>query len=507
MHNNDEDQVTKIASMLDSSEQHQEGFCLISDESDAGEFSENKIEVIDNQDGLTIEKDGETEFQNDKSSSDVCESEDDEVVLPKIELPKPQYEFFNDISAFCFSQQGESHVKKGVPCQDRCGMRIVNNRIIIVAISDGVGSCALSDYGADVAVNSSLTYLENYFIEEMKDSSFSFDEPSKMGKALREMMQYALSSVEKRAIEMEQLVYSFQSTLTVAVYDGKTLYFAHAGDDGILALNAEGTYAMVTARHKGDEASSVYPLQSQNTWQFGKIADVVAFVMATDGVLDAFVRPYAEKNRIYYPFIEPVFYSAQNSVEDSRATCDDWYEFMASESYRKSVTDDLTFAGVVNQKDILISPKPIFDISEWNKKTEEYEKRRREALYPKDDKQKPRTDSASDTNGTKPHEKFTQTYESTKRPTGVNYRKIDRPVGMGQRTSSAGRDFSEMGNQASEIIKKTSETLEEAAVISAGFLAGGMICLGEALEMVSQEMETRRKNRRQDNSSNNHIED
>lgn len=321
----------------------------------------------------------------------------EEVVVPAHELPQPQYEFVNDISAFCFSQQGESHIKKETPCQERCGMKVIDGSIIVAAIADGVGSCALSDYGAEVAVNSSLDYLEKYFSEEMRSDGFEFDNPSHMGKALREMMQFALSSVEKKAIEMEQLVYSFQSTLTVGVYDGKTLYFAHAGDDGIVVLNTEGTYAMVTTRHKGDEASSVYPLQSKNTWQFGKVDNTVAFVMATDGVLDAFVRTAVENNRVYYPFIEPVFYSPQNNINDVKMVCDDWYEYMASEKYRRSVTDDLTFVGIVNQSQIQNSQKPLFDINEWTKKTEEYEKRRKEALYPKkEDKQKTKELSGSD---------------------------------------------------------------------------------------------------------------
>ena len=143
---------------------------------------------------------------------------------------------------------------------------------------------------------------------------------------------------------------------------------------------------------------------------------ITTIAWGLDGEVNyAFVRPYAEDNRVYYPFIEPVFYSVQNNIADSKATCDDWYEFMASESYRKSVTDDLTFVGVVNQKDILKSQKPVFDIGEWNKKTEEYEKRRREALYPKDDKQKLRVDSKIGTHDTKAGMESNQMHENKKR--------------------------------------------------------------------------------------------
>lgn len=431
--------------------------------------------------------------------------EEDEVTLPIINLPPPQYEFVNDISAFCFSQQGESHIKKESPCQDRCGIKVINGSIVIVAIADGVGSCALSDYGADIAVNSSLDYLEDYFTEAMQTDGFEFNNPSCMGKVLREMMQFALSSVENKATEMEQLVYLFQSTLTVGIYDGKTLYFAHAGDDGIVALNMEGTYAMVTTRHKGDEASSVYPLQSQNTWQFGKVDNTVAFVMATDGVLDAFVRPSVEGNRVYYPFVEPVFYSAQNNINEVKVVCDDWYEYMASEKYRNSVTDDLTFAGVVNQSQIQNAKKPVFDINEWAKKSAEYEKRRKEALYPKkEEKQKPKVVLESGDVGEKNH---TTSNDGKGRPTGTKYRRVEGKDSIGYRVRTLDYDVSKVESQTSEFWKKTGEALEEVAGISAGILAEGMICFGDHLGKVSKEIESRRKNRKQDNGSKHNTED
>lgn len=311
-----------------------------------------------------------------------------ESVLPPIILPDPSYAFLHNISILCFSQQGESHIKNNVPCQDRSGFKLINDKIIVAAIADGVGSCALSDYGAEIAVNSSLMFLEEYFNKEMKQKGFKFDDSPRMGQILREMMLYATDCVEKRSMELQQFSYSFQSTLTVAVYDGNTLYFAHAGDDGIVAQNQKGIYAMVTSRHKGEEVSSVYPLQSKNTWQFGKVNDVVAFMMATDGVLDAFVRPAAENNRIYYPFVEAVFYDIQKNEEDVKKNCRDWYEYMASESYRKSVTDDISFVSVVNHEAIQKSVKPYFKRQEWDKQTKKYEKKRKAALYPSDSKTK-----------------------------------------------------------------------------------------------------------------------
>lgn len=307
--------------------------------------------------------------------------ETEERKMPSISLPEPTSGYVNDISVFCITQQGESHIKNEIPCQDRSEFRWVNDKILIAAIADGVGSCPLSDYGAETAVKSSLDFLEQYFQTAMKKSDFIFDVPAQMKAALSGAMQYAYDSVEKRAEELEVSQYTMQSTLTITIYDGTTIYFGHAGDDGVVALNKDGIYAMVTSRVKGEEASSVYPLQSKR-WFYGKVNDTVAFVMATDGVLDAFVRPLAENNRVYYPFVEPVFYTSQTDPESAKLNCQDWNEYLSSPAYRKAVTDDITFVGIVNQAAIKTSNKPVFDDKEWNRQSEEYRRRRMAVLYP-----------------------------------------------------------------------------------------------------------------------------
>lgn len=307
--------------------------------------------------------------------------ETEERKMPPISLPEPISGYVNGISVFCITQQGESHIKNEIPCQDRSEFRWVNDKILITAIADGVGSCPLSDYGAETAVKSGLDFLEQYFQIETKKSDFVFDVPAQMKAALSGAMQCAYDAVEKRAEELEVSQYTMQSTLTITIYDGITLYFGHAGDDGVVALNKEGIYAMVTSRIKGEEASSVYPLQSKQ-WFYGKVNDTVAFVMATDGVLDAFVRPLAENNRVYYPFIQPIFYTSQTDPESAKLNCQDWNEYLSSPAYRKAVTDDITLVGIVNQASIKTSKEPVFDDKEWNRQSEEYSRKRMAALYP-----------------------------------------------------------------------------------------------------------------------------
>lgn len=288
----------------------------------------------------------------------------------------------NTIGAFGFSSRGESHKERNLPGQDANSIKIVNHNYntIIASIADGVGSAALSHYGSSIATKTATDYLAKIFhtsdIRNMADKQ--------IGDHIREAMRRACEEVSKEAESKEQLEYSYQSTLTIAMYDGNNLYFGHIGDDGIVALTKKGELELITKRHKGEECSSVYPLQAgEKKWQVGKVMDVDGFVMATDGVLDAFVRDEVEENRVYYPLIEPALKGNQGTIrkkpEDFEAAGQDYLNYMNSDYFRKQVTDDITFITCVNPERILQNPYK-FDKDAWDKATEAYTRKRKMAL-------------------------------------------------------------------------------------------------------------------------------
>lgn len=326
-----------------------------------------------------------------------------EPVIPPLELPAPAADYQNDISVFGFSQQGASHIEKDVPCQDRYGFRFIGRSLLIAAIADGVGSCALSDYGSAEAVCACLDFLETELSQAMQDPSFSLSGAT-MGVILRKAMRHTYDQVERKAEEMEQLLYSFQSTLTCCVYDGLTLFYAHVGDDGIVVVKKDGQYGMITTRHKGDEASSVYPLQARQ-WEpnktfsntvYGMCENVVSFLMVTDGVLDSFVLSEVEQCRVFYPFMRAFVSNKLENIAQTIELCHDFYARMASEHYRRNVTDDITVICVVNQAVAHASVPPSFDQKEWDRSRQEAASRRRAALYP------PKTQMPAPANPTKP---------------------------------------------------------------------------------------------------------
>ncbi len=324
-----------------------------------------------------------SEEVREKTGEETSEETGKEPRLPRIpEESKPFMGMRQGIAYWGFSQKGESHKKNGLPCQDRCRVLVSGGDfpIIIAAIADGVGSCALSHYGAAIAVELSTAFLKEQ-LDACPDKKFDDRE---IGDLLRETMQYAYDSVRQAAEELEQLEYSFQSTLTIALYDGTALYVSHAGDDGVVALTEEGELELVTSRIKGEEASSVYPLQAgPGYWQVFKVDGYVnGFVMATDGVLDAFVRGEKEGNKVYYPFIQPAFETEQKNRREVEEVRDFYYDYMAGKEYRRTVTDDLTLVVVTNQNELDEKKFPVFDEEAWRMETREYQEKVKAALYP-----------------------------------------------------------------------------------------------------------------------------
>ena len=286
-----------------------------------------------------------------------------------------------DIYAYAISQQGSAHVLAGQPCQDASATTWVLSSdgvtgYQISAIADGVGSCLLSQRGSAEAVEKVTEYLSSE-LQNMTD-------PDDTGilTLLEQAFNYAEEDVEILADREMMSVLEYDTTLTVTVYRGDgSLWYGHSGDGGVVALYADGTYGMLTHRHKGDEANSVFPLRFQEDWEFGKASKpAAAFAMMTDGVLDAHVGNELYDNRVYFPFFKLVLTALPESGAENEMHREHMAGILSSSEFRRRVTDDITLVRVMNSVLVTLLPSVEFDMEKWEQQTREVNERIQQEL-------------------------------------------------------------------------------------------------------------------------------
>ena len=277
------------------------------------------------------------------------------------------------ISYLGFSMQGYSHCESNIKCQDKCAIRVMglSKQYVVAAIADGLGSCAFSDEGAAVAVSSALDEINKFFAKEENptDDDIIF--------TLKQSMRIANENVRRYADQKEEELDDYYSTLTIVIYDGKDAFITHAGDDGVVVLANSGFYGLVTTRHKGDTVNSVIPLQGETNWEFMIVRDIVGVVMATDGVLDAFVKREREENRILFPFVKMITKEC-----DEKNILEKYKLLFKTERIQKLFTDDITFIAMLNNETMKKTEFQAFDEKKWFRKNKERSEAIFKALYP-----------------------------------------------------------------------------------------------------------------------------
>jgi hypothetical protein len=244
------------------------------------------------------------------------------------------------IGYFKMSVIGTSHMQKqGGVCQDSSDVIILPNGWTVAAIADGLGSAACSDCGSDIAVKSALSYIAKHVPEAWSDKP--------VASTIRSAFISAMKHIERKAAEDGNHVSDYDTTLTVAVYNGKNVIYGHVGDGGIIGLSPEGDFFLLTKVQKGDACNETYPLRSgAEKWSFGKsVRNVCALTLMTDGIFDLAcpqkLARFNPKQPIYINYIREYMDRNINRATDER-------DFAALE---KRVTDYFTGEGMNDTSD------------------------------------------------------------------------------------------------------------------------------------------------------------
>ena len=220
------------------------------------------------------------------------------------------------IFAYGFSLPGKNHLKAGTVCQDAHKILEMDNGCYIAAIADGLGSAKNSQKGAKIAVDTVIDFCnESLPLYRNDDDSIQH--------VIYGAYNLALNNINRVSKETGEAVESYDTTLSIVIYNGVSLCYGHSGDGAIIGLTTFGDFVDITKQQKGEDHSSVYPLRRYKHWKFGAYsdADLVSVLLMTDGIFDA-LHPQLIKPDIYVPLA--TYFADPNGIpntQDAQEKC------------------------------------------------------------------------------------------------------------------------------------------------------------------------------------------
>lgn len=235
-----------------------------------------------------------------------------------------------------FSVVGKSHIKKGSCCQDYHCIKRLKNGWIIAAVADGVGSAKNSHIGSKIAAE---TVVE--FCDECMPWDYNIISIKSM---LRTAYNYAFKMILKESEKSGEPIESFDTTLSMVIYDGQRIIYGHSGDGAIFGLTIFGDFVEITRPQKSVNGVSVIPLRAGYTqWVINTYEeDLAAVLLMTDGMLETLchylLRDQERKiNRAYVPlasyFADPYGFN-ERKIEDIKKEIFDF--IVADKDYETS---------------------------------------------------------------------------------------------------------------------------------------------------------------------------
>ena len=178
-----------------------------------------------------------------------------------------------------FSLRGRSHAGNGEPLQDSCALATLPNGWLMAAVADGVGSEARAEVGSFIAAEAITSFCARFWGTDTAASSVL--------DLLRAGYNHAYGCIALRARNDNRPLHEYGTTLHTAVFSGTDVYYGHAGDGGLLVMNAQGCYQNCTEPQKAPDGESVVTLLAgPEGWEFGVVEDVISAMLVTDGVYD-----------------------------------------------------------------------------------------------------------------------------------------------------------------------------------------------------------------------------
>ena len=244
------------------------------------------------------------------------------------------------IYTYSINLAGPSHIEQGAPCQDSFFVKRNKQGIVIAAVADGLANGQHSEIGSYIAAYTASDYCADRIQKDM--------DPDAVQETLKESFRQADNAVKQKATADNLDPNQYETTLCLAVYDGKNVYYGQAGDSGILVLLENGEYRAVTDQQR-DEEKRVFPLGwDTEKWEFGYVKEPVsAVLLMTDGVYELVCPLEAENERYIDAEVADRFIRSFDITEQELAGLQE-----ASRSYLENppvvLDDDKTLLVLIN---------------------------------------------------------------------------------------------------------------------------------------------------------------
>lgn len=230
---------------------------------------------------------------------------------------------------------GTSHLKGRLPCQDysdylRC--QFGGESVLIVGVSDGAGSAALSHLGSQETVSTLLRQAAS--CERPLADISREDVQGWFGNSLAHLKSVA----ENEQIEVKDLA----CTALLAVLGETHALFAQIGDGAWIA-ETNGIFGAVTWPQNGEFANETKFLTSPDALdsiQFQKCSfPLTAVAGFTDGIQSLALNLGARS--VHIPFFQPMF-GALRDCDDETSLLSPLISFLSSDQVNERTDDDKT---------------------------------------------------------------------------------------------------------------------------------------------------------------------
>ncbi|MFN8444285.1 MAG: PP2C family serine/threonine-protein phosphatase [Caldilineaceae bacterium] len=235
------------------------------------------------------------------------------------------------------SVAGSSHLRTQLPCQDAHCLASLAGGEMLCAVADGLGSAALSDQGAQLAVQVALDSLTTTLQMGLPESE------TERETAMRSAFASARNSLQEKATAANQPLRDYATTLIVAVLSKGWLGVAHLGDGAVVAHFENEPLCTISPPMRGEYANETMPLTSPDALASvryqARSGNMLGVSIFSDGLQNLCLD--AATGEPYEPFFAPLFAQLAQPIEPESAR-QSLIDFLQSERVCKRSDDDKT---------------------------------------------------------------------------------------------------------------------------------------------------------------------